>query len=413
MTPESASSTHINTLAELAEAVRLREGVEGVSRALWLLYSRDIPSTRAWSQELHIPVPVLAALRRELEKRDVLATGQGLNLTQPGKVWLKEIFGMQEVPRSECPTCKGSGKVLPPEVIPVLEEFRSICEDRPSVDVTLDQSHATPETGIAKAFYLLEQGLLGESLFFMGDDDLISIACHLMRTRFLAGHENPGKICVADIDERYLRMISEISEGSIQTFEYDVRNDFPQEYRDQFSVALTDPAYTPNALMTFAYRCGEALRTDGRMLLSMPIPDTVTLLELQRSLNRMQFVLRDIHEDFNHYIGAAIHAHVSSLFICIKTAVTKNETNESTAVNSFTPSYTPFYTGDIRQPGGMYRCTLCDTIYSVGPDEEMKTIQELKERGCDECENTRFRRISTREIDSSPDDDSSSELLSE
>ncbi|MDX9753644.1 MAG: hypothetical protein RBU29_06760, partial [bacterium] len=61
--------------------------------------------------------------------------------------------------------------------------------------------------------------------------------------------------------------------------------------------------------------------------------------------------------------------------------------------NSFSLRYTPLYTGDMRTPGGRYQCTVCGTIHHTGPDQEYKTIHELKEAGCFECGNSSFHRL--------------------
>ncbi|MFB3789362.1 MAG: bis-aminopropyl spermidine synthase family protein [bacterium] len=372
-------------LHELAQAVQLREGVDGVTRALWAVYMGRIPSTREWSRQLHIPVPVLAALRRELEKRDILLPGEGLRLSPAGAKRLEEWFGRHEAVSQTCSACQGRGRVLPPEAFPLLEEFRELCARRPEVDVTLDQSHATPETGIRKALYLLESGLLGKSLLFVGDDDFISLACWLTRRRFLPdpGHWEP--IRVIDIDARYLERIAELSQGAVQTQVLDVRDEWPAEWKDAFAVALTDPAYTENAITAFAYRCHYALALGGTLLLSMPLPDSPTLAGIESNLLGMGWAVRGILLRFNEYAGASIHAHQSSLLICEKVFNPPPE-------KSFSLRYTPFYTGDIRPPGGWYVCTACATAVPVGPGEEFTTIQTLKKAGCPACGNTSFQR---------------------
>lgn len=333
-------TTNKTTFSELAEAVRLREGIDGISRALWLLCSRKVPSTRDWSQELHIPVPVLAALRRELEKRNILEPGKGLRLTEEGKHWLDQQFGAHEIPTSKCQVCKVKNHILPPEMMPLLEEFEDVCFDRPEADVKLDQSHATPKTGIKKALYLLENGYLGQSLFFLGDDDLISIASLLLRDEFLNHKHDLGEICVSDIDERYIDLITVLSEDSISTIKYDAKNELPEELHEQFNVALTDPAYTVNGITTFAYRCVQALKPDGLLLLSMPMMDPKSLNIIQGNLIRSGMALKEIIPDFNEYIGASIHAHVTSLFIWQKTATTQEKPENL--------GYTPFYTREQR-----------------------------------------------------------------
>jgi len=390
--PSMDTSSLTARLVEIAESVRLREGAEGIAKALWALAGGSARSTHEWSRILSIPVPVLAALRRELEKRDILQPGSGLHLTEAGKRFLDSLFGLKESPDALCPTCRGKGRILPPQALPLLDEFAAICASRPTVDVTKDQSHATPETGIRKALLLLEKGLLGKSILFLGDDDFISVACLLARKRFLSDSAGGGKLTVLDIDRRYLDRITEISQGEIVVREYDVRNEFSFPEPEPFLVALTDPPYTVNAITTFAYRCRQAMQAGGTLFLSMPLPDTETLGEIERNLIGMGWSLREIYPQWNEYIGASIHAHHSSLFVCEKLLREPPE-------NSFQLRYTPFYTADLRKPGAAYQCTLCETVVAVGPGQEFETIQELKQAGCAECGNTHFRRQGKTDAD--------------
>ncbi|MEW6238729.1 MAG: bis-aminopropyl spermidine synthase family protein [Candidatus Omnitrophota bacterium] len=385
----SSSLSSMEFLAELAQSVQLREGAEGVSKALWSLFRGRVDSTRAWSRELHIPIPVLAALRRELEKRDILQIGKGFVFTANGRQRLEGMFSGQTCPDSLCSVCQGRGAIFPPELTPVLEEFRVLCEKRPEADVSLDQSHATPETCVRKAFLLLEKGVLASSIFFLGDDDMISIACWLMRKHFLPRAAEAGKIAVLELDRRYLDAIKEISHGDVETCEYDAREELPAQYGQSFAVALTDPAYTENALTVFSYRCLCALQAGGTLLLSLPLPDSSNLQSIQLQLLQMGFAIREILPRFNEYIGASIHAHVSSLFCCERVGASSPE-------KIFTLRYTPFYTGDDGLPGGVYECALCSAVQSVGPGCEFLTIQDLKKAGCHECGHYSFRRAGSR-----------------
>lgn len=389
------SGSKTEWLSEIAKSIQLREGVEGVIRALWTLYGGKVHSTRDWSAALQIPVPVLAAMRRELERRSILETGPKLRLTETGAATLNALFGEQERLDQTCAVCQGTGRFLPPEAMPVLEEFRAYCDQRPQADVTLDQSHATPETGISKALLLLERGLLARPIFLMGDDDLISIACYLVRKRFIPKADKLGVLAVADIDSRYLELIDKASQREIQVREYDVRNDFPDDWREKFAVALTDPAYTENGITAFSYRCCNALEESGTLLLSMPFPEAPSLSAIQKNLLEMGFAVREILPGFNRYHGASLHASRTNLIIGEKIYLPPEK--------SFSLRYTPLYTGEVRLPGSIYACTMCETRYKVGPGTNFLTIQDLKKSSCGECGNEVFRRLSAWDIENSND----------
>lgn len=304
-----------NILSELAESIRLREGANGIAKALWYLFRGNAHSTHDWSRAVHIPVPVLAALRRELEKRSILSEDKRIVLTDEGKTLLQTLFKSKEIPKSDCPVCVGLGYILPTEAQSLIHKMSDISANRPTVDVTLDQSHATPENSIRKAMLLLEKGLLDQSILFMGDDDLISVACMLVRYRYFDDVKSLGKMVVMDIDERYLHYIEEQSNGLIETSVYDVRNPLPDEYHHQFHTALTDPAYTVNGITAFAFRCHEATDENGTLYLSMPHIDPQANGEIQTNLLQMGWTLRGQYNQFNEYTGASIHAHVSSLYL--------------------------------------------------------------------------------------------------
>lgn len=302
-------------LSDLAEAIQLREGVNGVSKALWLLFRGQAPSTQEWSRSVHLPVPVLAALRRELEKRDILSGDKRIVLTDEGKAILQSLFKSKDIPSCKCSFCIGLGTIIPTEAQSLIHKMKDISDNRPPVDVTLDQSHATPDTAIRKALLLLEKGLLHESILFIGDDDLISIACMLVRYRYFDDIEKLGDIMVLDIDKRYLEYIDEQSNGIIDTLEYDVRNDLPTTLQNQYHTAFTDPAYTVNGISAFAYRCHQATTEQGSLYLSMPKIDPQALGEVQSNLLQIGWTQQAQFERFNEYTGASIHAHVSNLYI--------------------------------------------------------------------------------------------------
>ena len=378
----------------IAQAIQLREGIEGVTKALWALYRKRIRSTRNWSAEIRIPVPVLAAMRRELEKRDFFVKDEKLQVTENGNDILRNLFGKQEFVNQQCTACLGTGQITAPEAYAVIEKFETICQDRPEVDVTLDQSHATAETGVRKALFLLEKGLLGRSIIFMGDDDLISVACFLVRKRFMSELENPGELVVADIDDRYLSYIKEITCDYIKTFKYDVREPLPTEFHDRFDAALTDPSYTLNGITTFAHRCNLAIKKDASLLLSMPLPASSELIHIQSNLLEMGWVIREIHQNFNKYHGASIHANQSTLLLVEKVLSTPPDKTSGLR-------YTPFYTGEVRPPGGVYACTACNTRHKVGPQDKYLTIKDLKKVGCEECDNDSFRKLNSQELNES------------
>jgi hypothetical protein len=118
----------------------------------------------------------------------------------------------------------------------------------------------------------------------------------------------------------------------------------------------------------------------------MPHQDSNTLKNIYLNLLEQNWVLHEIYPQFNKYLGASIHAHTSSLFFYQKLGDPSPEKIDFLR-------YTPFYTGDIRDPGSKYACIACETCIEIGPGKEYLTIQDLKKDGCFECGCNSFRRI--------------------
>lgn len=385
--PESPSRPSKPLVEELADAVRLREGADGVTRALWLLHSERARTSHDWSRALGIPVPVLAALRKELEKRHILQPeSRGLIVTDKGKNLFKKMFGGGAIPKTACPHCGGSGAILPPGAMPLVDEFEVLGADRPEADPSLDQSHATAETAVRKALFLLERGWLGRFILFLGDDDLISVACRLVRNAFQPNAPQAGGLVAADVDARYLDFIREVSGGEIETIHYDVREELPDALRNRFGAVVTDPAYTVNGITAFAMRARGAAAEGGALLLSMPPMDPASRGAVHKNLIETGWVLREMHERFNRYKGASIHAHTTNLSVWEPWPAPAAEPPAE-------PRFAPFYTGEVRDPGAEYRCAICETPHRVGPGREYPDIRALKAAGCSECGGNTFRRM--------------------
>ena len=85
-----------------------------------------------------------------------------------------------------------------------LEYSADFLENRPDVNYSYDQAHATIPTVIKRTLYLAEKGdIEGRKLIFFGDDDATSI---------LVGLTNlADQITVIDIDKEVLNFLSNVS----------------------------------------------------------------------------------------------------------------------------------------------------------------------------------------------------------
>ena len=324
-------------LAEVAAAANLAEGPEGVRRVLRTVFQGGAVPVRDVSQRVGLPVPVVSAVRRELEKRGLLARGRGIELTDLGLKTVKEELGMscrRRFPRPDYPT-------LPSEMDDVLRRMSQVCDGRPSVDRTLDQSHATPETALRRALYLYENDALeGRDIVILGDDDLTSLAVGFL-SEFL--DLRTGRLVILEVDQRLVSYISETAGHlglDVEPVEHDLREPLPTDLTGPFDVFFTDPPYTLMGLELFVSRGIEALRPEvgkqGYVSFGRRTPgDSASVIG---ALADMGLAPVEIVPDFNRYEGSQLLGGVSQMIRTVATSTLSSHVRG--------PYSGPLYTGD-------------------------------------------------------------------
>lgn len=356
-------------LRELAGKMRLKEGEEAVRRILREIHRRGKVGTKDLARATRLPTPVAAAIRRELEKAGLVARRGGAVLTETGKEFVEGVLGMVADHRET----EGS-MGIPPVHEPILEKLRDYSSRRPSANPKLDQAHATPETALRRALYMLDGGsLAGRNVLFLGDDDLTSIAAGLLRVA--------KGITVVDIDGRLLEAITGISEEEglgITCLLHDLREPLPEELRGAFDTFLTDPPYTLPGLELFLSRGIQALmwRKTSTAYLAYSDKPPLEMLEVHGAINWMGLYVDELIPRFNMYIGAEILGNTTSMFRLVVTGEAR-----PVITGQF---HGGIYTGELRRTTRVYRCRCGETI-EVGSTKELTTIEELKTRGCPSC----------------------------
>lgn len=298
-------------LAELATAARLHEGPEGVRKILRAIFRLGPIPIRDLARDLGIPVPVVAAVRGELEKRGLATRDSGVALTESGIDALGKATGI---------ACRARFQItsvdeLSESVLPLVSTFMDIAENRPEVDVSLDQSHATAETAIRRAVYLFEHDAIeGRSLLFLGDDDLTSVAVGLLAGRLGI---RPKRVTVIDADERLVTFLRDFGSDNdpIETIHHDLRQPIPEFLVGEFDAFFTDPPYTIEGLKLFLARGVRALRTGvgplGFVSFGRKSPqDTVGI---GRVLVELGLGCVEMVPNFNRYEGAQMLAGSSQM----------------------------------------------------------------------------------------------------
>jgi N4-bis(aminopropyl)spermidine synthase len=370
---------------EVAEATSLREGPAGVERFFWTVFQKERWTSRELSQDLRIPIPVVAAVRRELEKRGLLERGDGFRLSSRGRTLAEGLWGKASN-FSVCPVCNGSGRTPIQTSGRVLEGLRGILATRPERDVALDQAHLTEECVIRKARFLIREGMvLGKRIFFPGDDDFLSAAILFLISADMGRESlNSVDVMVLDIDKRIVETLDSLARSEdlpLRAELGDVREPLPEGLRGKFDTIMIDPPYTLRAFDIFLQRGLEALDPDGgRIVLSFGSKAAPERLAMQRILCEKGLVMDIVEPGFNRYETGTVLGNQSDLILLTRVVdpVTLGEGD-------------PFYT--IEGGGGSrpYRCLGCGVLVSTGPGLQFSTVGRLKESGCPQCGGGKFR----------------------
>lgn len=361
-------------LKKISNRAHLEEGREGVRRIIQEIYRSQKISTKELAYRSCLPLPVTAAVRRELEKEGLLKRNGGATLTERGTVWVKEQLGLKFLHRQICPTCQGKGIRISDYFTSTLEKLRELLSTRPKPIPWLDQTHGTAETALLRALFMLERGSVeGRGIIFLGDDDFTSIAVGLLKAA--------RRLTVIDVDHRLIETINEISRKEnlgISCFEHDLREPLPKQLTGKFDVVFTDPPYTIPGLALFLSRGVRSLsRYQGACVyLAYAHRSPKRTLKAQKTLIKMGFSVAEHIPRFNKYKGAEMFANTTSIM-----RLEATEEMHPLITGNFVDK---FYTGEISETYRIYIC-LCGQQTKVGSTEKIRSIEELKKMGCPKC----------------------------
>lgn len=362
-----------DVIKTVSRRMDLKEGEEAVRRVLQEVYRKRKVGTKDLARATRLPIPVAAAIRRELEKMGIIARKGGAVLTEEGERYVREELGMTE---SHGPKRTGSGSeiLIPDEYAETLETLREYSTLRPEPSPQLDQAFATPETALRRALYMLEKGdLEGRDVLFLGDDDFTAVAAGLL--------EVARGITVIDIDERLIKVIESVSRDvglGMECIVLDLRLPLPEELRGRFDVFLTDPPYTVPGLELFLSRGVDALRRRKTASVYLCFADKppLEMLEVHRAITGMGLFVSELIPRFNLYEGAEMFGNTTFM---ARLATTEETSPVITGVFEG-----KMYTGEVRPTRRIYRCR-CGEKIEVGAGTAYQTIEELKSSGCPRC----------------------------
>ncbi|MCB9631878.1 MAG: bis-aminopropyl spermidine synthase family protein [Sandaracinus sp.] len=271
---------------------------EGAFRVLRVLASAEGAVARsALLRDAGEPHSVLAKLERD-HPTWWTSTGEKLGLSPVARALVEEER-RRRTPR------------LDEEAL--VEALREAARGRPRVKRELDQVWLTLPSVARRARALVEAGEPGRHLLFLGDDDLASLALHLL-----------GMPCtVLDLDDE---LVAFLSEAGVEAHVHDLREPLPRAMRGRFGAVFTDPPYAPEGFALFGSRAVEAMRVeDARFWVAFGWSRRASErgLAKQRVLTELGLVAEEVIPDFGVYDGAESLGARSALWVCRRTPQAK------------------------------------------------------------------------------------------
>jgi N4-bis(aminopropyl)spermidine synthase len=387
--------------AEVAAAVELAEGGAGVHDILTTVAGRGPVAVREISRSVEIPVPVVAAVCNELRRRGLVDTRRPVQLTPFGHAIVATVAagagngpavaGGADALASQCATCHGRGAVLPDHVHQAAEQLAVLAAAAPPARLELDQTHCTADTKLRRVAFLAQRGLLSRRIVLLGDDDLTSLAVvQVARALSLPVPE----LVVVDVDTRVLDYIDRHAtamHARVRLVRHDLTSPLPDDLRDTFEVAVTDPPYTVPGAALFLSRAVSALRpvAGGHLVLAFGARRPDETVRLQGLFTEMALAVRSLTPHFNEYAGAGVLGGSSHLYHLRTTA----DSRPAIAGTHHGPLYTADHPGPRDR---RYLCLGCRTRLTVGPGTRYPHVAGLKQAGCPRCGARRFRPLSRR-----------------
>lgn len=366
-------------LNKIANDTKIAEGAPAIEDILRCIYRNQPISTKRISQYTKLPLPIISKVRTILERNRILKRDK------KGAIYSKE--GLQLIEKNlkfkmpydlKCPACTGRSIILDDYFEAILKKHKIHSKNRPTVNTSIDQSYATPETATHRAAFMADRGdLEGKRILFVGDDDLTSIPTALSGLC--------EEVVVMDIDDRLLNLIKNISKKenlNIKTIKHDFRNSIKEEYKNSFDVVFTDPPYTIEGLKLFLARGVEALGKEGTLYLAFSHKPINEYLELQKILLNTGFVIYELLPGFNKYEGSEIIGNTTFLARLIGRNLNFNEEIDLNKL----------YTGEVKPVIRHYKCMNCGELHKI--DGKSVRIENLV---C-KCGGTKFKMVKREKI---------------
>jgi len=373
-------------LETIYQNVNIKEDITIIKQYVFLVLCYPRISVKELAHHLFLPVPIISAIKNELKKKNIIMNSNGMVVTTKGELIIRQELKIEAL------DIKRYLQVISMENShEIFQDIAEIYQNRPEVDVTIDQSKCTIETAFKRACYLLQkQEIIAGSLLCIGDDDLVSVACAFLYDYITNGNGKDFHITIVDKDVRICDYITEISQNHqlpITCIQHDLREPIPKTLSNKFNSMITDPPYTINGLQLFIQRGLPCLKRNREVsiFLSYPYKSFDHRLMIHQFLTANRIVIDSMKEGFNHYEGAQIIGGVSD-FYHLKTII------ETEIIDDVAPTE-KIYTREQNPKIRTYQCMQCQQVYQVGKSQEFETIEQLKNKACPSCSYTKFKLL--------------------
>lgn len=393
-------------LEDLARQVQLRGGMQDAERVLRAIFEHeqeagaDPMTERVLARIVRMPVPVVAALRRELESALVLEPGLSIQMTPNARQTLAEGWGWQPLQqtaflspaappaRSErarpqepqvsrvCGACAGTG-VAPsgPQWDAVLEGLQKHFLGKPRKVATGSRamSQPTPDANLRRAALMHEQGTLaGKDVLVMGEDVTTAAAIALAGKALSPSGRLARRLVALHSDDKVLRQLRDIAVGEgliIGLVTHDLRRPLMEDLQGEFDTVFVDAPQAYAGVVLALSRAIDAANAEGTIFLSYGSEHPGDLLEVQRAILEAGLLIVQVIPGFDQYATGSRDLYVLRL-------------TEDTL-----PLVEGDYTGEAAEERQTYACTQCGRQLTVGGEASGRfaTLTDLEEAGCPTC----------------------------
>lgn len=374
---------------QVYKKVKIDEGPQAIENLLLEIYFYEGISTKELARKTLIPVPIAAAIKKELIKMGLVVQDRGVRLSKTGIDYIENQMGYRCINKKVYNRLINDEWTLSEDFKEEMEKLNRVFNERPQVDVTVDQSKCTVETSIKRAILSLKYHcLIGKDVLCIGDDDLVSISIGFVLKKLFADvRVSNTNIYVFDVDKRFLKYIEEIAIREnlpITCVNMDMRHAINEKYRKKFDCIFTDPPYTLPGMCLFLSRGISSIRDRKGLpiFLSFAHKSPDFTIDMQKKFITMGLATSEIIPRFNRYEGAEIIGNSGQMIVLTTTRNTKPYIEEDYNDD--------IYTGEIKKSYRIYRCKNCGLNIKVGYREKYKTIEELKDRKCPKCNENSF-----------------------